>query len=461
MLDTPPVLSTSILAFATTIHVAMVALRKHRLPPGTFPWAFLPSIVFCATPWVFSTVAGIGAGLLVHLVWFVACEKLIPVPAATAPAQAGRPGRPGMRPASPAPAAASPAPASPSREFAPVSVLAVLEESPTVRTFRLVRPAGFTFQAGQFLTVRVQVDGQSHARCYSISSAPEATGYMEISVKRQGLVSGMLHATVRPGSQLFVKPPAGRFVYPADDDRPVVLVAGGVGITPLASMLRHAVAADPGRPVTLLYSARSEGELAFWDEISWIVRRHAHVRAIATITDGGPAWRGRCGRLDEALITEYVPQAAHSVFLMCGPVEMVRAIGDTLRARGVPESQIRSEVFQAAAGGGAKASPAAAAPPDDDAAGDVAPASARPRLALVKSSLTVVVAGSQTLLDAADEAGAQIPSLCRAGVCGTCRTRLVSGNAQSSSDALDDRDRQAGYVLPCVTWALGDCALEA
>ena len=457
-----PPIPTSVLAFVTTVHVAMVALRKHRLPPGVFPWALLPSIVFCVAPWVFSTIEEVGVGLLVHLVWFVACEKLVPVPAATAasPAPARPSGGQAIRPAPLAPAAASRTPASPSREFAPVSVLAVIDDSPTIRTFRLVRPAAFTFQAGQFLTVRVQVDGEPHVRCYSISSAPEATGYMEISVKRQGLVSGTLHATVHPGSQLFVKPPAGRFVYPAHDDRPVVLVAGGVGITPLASMLRHAVVADPGRPVTLLYSARGSSELAFWDEISWLSRRHAHVRAIGTITEDCPAWRGRCGRIDEAWITKYVPDAAHSVFLMCGPIEMVRVLGEVLRARGVPESQIRSEVFQAAAAIGAKAAPAAAEPLDDDTATAVA-TSGRPRLVLVKSNLTVDVAGSQTLLDAAEAAGAQIPSLCRAGVCGTCRTRLVAGDAQCSSDALDDRDRQAGYVLPCVTWAHGDCSLEA
>ena len=68
---------------------------------------------------------------------------------------------------------------------------------------------------------------------------------------------------------------------------------------------------------------------------------------------------------------------------------------------------------------------------------------------------------SQTLLDAAETAGADIPTLCRAGVCGTCRTRLVSGDARCTSDALDERDREAGFVLPCVTWAQGDCALEA
>jgi ferredoxin len=83
------------------------------------------------------------------------------------------------------------------------------------------------------------------------------------------------------------------------------------------------------------------------------------------------------------------------------------------------------------------------------------------RLALTRSGRMIDIAGNQTLLDAAESAGADIPTLCRAGVCGTCRTRLVSGEARCTSDALDARDRDAGFVLPCVTWAHGDCALEA
>jgi ferredoxin len=126
---------------------------------------------------------------------------------------------------------------------------------------------------------------------------------------------------------------------------------------------------------------------------------------------------------------------------------------------GVPDTQIRSEVFQPSAAIGAR--PAA---DDASADGSGAPAGAmagRRRLALTRSGRTIDVAGHQTLLDAAESAGADIPTLCRAGVCGTCRTRLVSGDARCTSDALDARDRDAGFVLPCVTWAHGDCALEA
>lgn len=343
--------------------------------------------------------------------------------------------------------------------FVAVSVLAVLDESPTVRTFRLARPASWTFEAGQFLTVRAQVDGRPQVRCYSISSAPESTGYMEISVKRQGLVSGTLHATLRPGMPLLVKPPAGRFTYPAGDDRPIVLVAGGVGITPLISMLRHGVAADPGRPVTLLYSARGSRELAFWGELNGLTTRHPHVRVVGTVTDPDGGWEGRVGRIDRALLTACVPEAAHSVFMMCGPAALIGDIRDALLEMGVPERQVRSELFEAPAAIGARPSLAEAQTGGGER--EAALAAATARLDLVRSGRAVDVAGSQTLLDAAEEAGADIPTLCRAGVCGTCRTLLLSGSAHCTSDALDERDRTAGYVLPCVTWAAGDCALEA
>jgi ferredoxin-NADP reductase len=425
-----PPAPTSALAFVTTVHLGLLVLRKHRLPAGAFPWALFPSLLFCAAPWVFQSAAAVAAGLALHLAWFAACERLIPATGSSAPA-----------------------------DFVPVPVLAVIDESPTIRTFRLARPASFTFQAGQFLTVRVQADGRQHVRCYSISSAPEAAGYLEISVKRQGLVSGVLHATLRPGAPLLVKMPAGRFTYPSGDDRPLVLVAGGVGITPLISMLRHGVTADPGRPITLLYSARGRRELAFLDELNGLARRHPHVRLIATVTEPSADWQDRVGRIDRALIANYVPNAAHSVFLMCGPLGMIGEIRETLLAMGVPDAQVSAEVFHPATAIGAQARPTVEAlgAGHDVVAGPAGAAN----LELVRSRRTVEVAEDQTLLDAAEAGGADIPTLCRAGVCGTCRTRLVSGDARCTSDALDERDRRAGYVLPCVTWARGDCGLEA
>jgi ferredoxin-NADP reductase len=121
------------------------------------------------------------------------------------------------------------------------------------------RPEGFDFRPGQFLMIRVAAEGKDEVRCYSISSSPEAAGYLEISVRRQGRASGALHETIRAGGVLPIRGPGGDFVYPVEPD--VVLHAGGVGVTDdLDAPARGEVGA--GRPVTFLHR-EAEPDVAF------------------------------------------------------------------------------------------------------------------------------------------------------------------------------------------------------
>ena len=240
------IIDTTAPAFFTALHLAMAILRRHRSSGRMFlnPFLWL-GFGFIVTPWIWPTAAGIAAGCAAHAVWFAVCDWLAP------PVRRARPvGSAAVRRPVPASGAAKTSARGPA--FSPVTVLAVLDQARDIKTFRLARPADFEFAPGQFLTVKILIDGKPHVRCYSISSAPHIRGYLEISVRKQGLVSGTLHATIRAGATLTISRPAGQFVYPAGDDRPLALIAGGVGITPLLSMLRHAAASDPLRPVTLL-----------------------------------------------------------------------------------------------------------------------------------------------------------------------------------------------------------------
>lgn len=451
----------SIVAFLTTIHAAIVVLRRQRSPGNRVSLVLLPAIAFSISPWFFQTPGGLAIGLLVHLIYFMACERLIPV--ATPQLLESRPlqplaGAPVRAPASSMPSATTSRPAG----FAPLPVLATFDESPSIRTFRLARPAGLSFEAGQFVPVRVQADGQQLVRCYSISSAPEASGYVEISVKRVGQVSGMLHATIRPGSLLAARSPAGKFTYPSQDDRPIVLVAGGVGITPLMSMLRHGVHAEPARPITLLYSARNEQEFAFRDELTWMARRHSQIRVVLTASADCSLVNSRVGRIDASFLRQEVPDAVGSVFMLCGPPDMIQATRGWVADMGVPASHIRFEVFQPAAAIGALTSPDTAVA--DGTAGDTGSAASRRdnvQLDFTRSRRQIRVDQRETLLDAAEKAGVGVPSLCRSGVCGTCRTKLVSGDVQCTSDTLSPSEREQGWVLPCVAWAKSDCSIDA
>ncbi len=445
--------SSPVLAVVSTVHLSLLLLRQHRsVHSFASTTLLLPSLVLAGQPWVLSSAVWLVAGLALHLTWFAACEKLLPRPV---PARAPAPTGPGPAAATHPVGAPTAALASrPAGGFLEQTVLAVHEETEEIRTFRLARPPGFSFAPGQFLTVRVQVDGAPLVRCYSISSAPEVPGYLEITVRRQGQVSSTLHATLRPGSQLLVKGPAGKFVYPADDDRPVVLLAGGVGVTPLMSMLRHAVVAEPRRPVTLVFSVRDATAVVYRRELEWIAERHQQARVAVAVSRGPRAVGQRAGRVDAAMLSDLVPDVRNSIFMICGPNPMMDAMRSALAALGVPAAQVRSEAFEAAAAlarGDERETPIAAA----------ATEARGLRLTLRRSGRTVPIARRATLLEAAEAAGCDIPSSCRAGVCLTCRTRLLAGTVHCDSDSLDETDRAAGFILPCVAWPNEDCVLEA
>lgn len=443
-------------ALLTAAHVILAMLRRHRAPGQRIASPFvLPSFLFSAFPWIWSSTAGLAIGLGAHVAWFVACELLSPAPVPVRPAPS-----PARKPAAaqalaqgraPKPAGAKGAPG-----FTPATVLAVLDEADEIKTLRLARPDGFDFTPGQFVAVKVHIDGKPHVRCYSISSAPHTRGYLEISVRRQGLVSGTLHATVRAGSSLTINRPAGQFIYPAGDDRPIALIAGGIGITPLLSMLRHAVACDPSRPIALFYSARTERHLAFRSELRVLAERYPHVKIAITLSESNGDSRLRRGRVDANLVRQYVASPAHTIFCLCGPPAMLEAMRAMLKGIAVPDAQIRYEQFDTAV-----------------AASLVNPAPAARQAATARSNggsfvvtfsasgRTATATAAQTLLETAEAEGVPIVSSCRAGVCQACRTRISKGEADCRSDVLDSADRAEGFILPCVSWATSDCELEA
>ena len=447
--------SAAAMAVATTVHLSLLLLRMHRSPAGRrYDALLLPSAVLAITPWLFPIVGGVAAGIAAHLAWFVACERLVPRPPVPVPAPV---------PAQPRPqAAVRPVAAVQPAGWVKTPVIAVFRETPDITTFRMARPDGFDFKAGQFLSVRFSIDGKAVSRCYSVSSAPEATGYLEISVKRQGLVSGLLHATIRPGSMLDVMRPAGAFVYPADDHRPVTLIAGGVGITPLMSMLRHSQLADPTRPVTLLYSVRTQKDIAFRDELGWIAQRHRMAKVVIATAEEPPRDGCLSGMINRDLLTAQVEDLQHNIFLLCGPPPMIEAMKRLLADLGVAPDQIRFEEFAAAvAFASARAAGEAPAVGVVTPAEPAAAAAAGFKLRLVVSGQSIAASGSRTLLETCEAAGIRLPSACRAGICGTCRSRIVDGQVRCESSLLDESERAEGYILPCVSWPTSDCALEA
>jgi ferredoxin-NADP reductase len=445
--------SSSVLGIVTTVHLALAMLRNHR-SVSSAPVSMLAavSLLFAAAPWFLPSAIGLAIGVAAHLAWYYACEILVPKPRATE-RRREQPSAPRPRPEAAALAPASTAPQRP-KGFVQAPVLVTFNETPDIKTIRLARPQGFEFEAGQFIAVRIRVDGKDCSRCYSISSAPDVAGYLEISVKRQGSVSNALHATARPGALLSIRSPNGAFKYPSGDDRPIVLLAGGVGITPLMSMLRHAIQTEPSRPITLLYSARSEADFAFRDELAALARRHPQVRVLlASSRSSSPEIYP--GRIDAELIRTTVPEVAHSVCFTCGPASMIDQVKALLAGLGVPAPQIHHEVFEAAIAASASREEPIATPVSAQRA-----VLGSHHMKCQRSGKTVPIVRGQTLLEAAETGGIALESLCRAGICGTCRVRVTDGDVECTTDALSADEQASGFVLACVATARASCALD-
>ncbi|MCW1431917.1 2Fe-2S iron-sulfur cluster-binding protein [Novosphingobium sp. JCM 18896] len=343
-------------------------------------------------------------------------------------------------------------------------VVQIVRETPTVQTFRLADPAAdrlpFDFLPGQFLQVEVEPEGGRAARrSYTIASSPTQRAHVELTVKReeQGVVSRHLHDHVSVGDHLKITGPFGAFTFTGTDAESIVLIAGGVGITPMMSVLRYLTdTAWPGE-IFFLYGARSTEEFVFRDELERLERRFANLHVLAAMQRApGTVWLGPEGPITRQMLVEAVPDIARRRIHLCGPPGMMAAMRKELAELGVPEVQLHTEAFGPAS--------LPAEPETLEVKAPTAPFEGTPAAAAVAATtITFSVAGvsaalpaDQTVLEAAEGAGVEIPYACRSGECGVCVTRLISGEVTMEVETgLAPEDKTKGYVLACQAKSTG------
>jgi ferredoxin-NADP reductase len=325
----------------------------------------------------------------------------------------------------------------------------ITPQAPDARTLRFALPTGKAIDArpGQFLTFSFLVDGKTEVRCYSICSSPARSGYVEITPKRvaNGRVSVFLNDRARVGMTVEATGPFGRFCLdPANDPR-VVLLAAGSGITPMMAMLRYIDDLGLETDVTLLYCARTSKDILFRRELEELPARVRHFRLHVMLSQPDPEWPGARGHISRDFVRQAVPETDGRVFFLCGPPPFMDAAREILTALGVNPEAIRQESF----GGGA-----IPLPPRPDEGGF--------SVEFARSGKAGTIRDGETLLQAAAANGVEIPSACRQGQCGTCKTRLLGGRVRMAADhGLDPESRARGYVLTCVARAEGDVKLDA
>lgn len=349
------------------------------------------------------------------------------------------------------------APSKPNSWTGLLRVARIFEETSTVKTFRLIDPSfgklPFTYLPGQFVTVTVSPDGGSVKRSYSISSSPTERDYCEITVKREehGVVSQFLHDRIREHDTLQITGPSGRFTFTGDESTSIVLISGGVGVTPMMSVTRYLTKRSWLHDIYFVYAVRGEADIVFREELQYLQHRYPnlHVIIFAEQVDAAdqPFVKGRITR--EALEAHVPDLPSHRVHI-CGPPPMMNAVKGILTEIVVPASQIYTEVFQG------KESPRQKL--------ETLPA-AETKVAVVafaKSNRTAMLPPTKTVLEASEDVGVNIQYSCRIGICGVCRVKLLSGAVTMDvQDGLEPGDNENHIILACQAKSTADLSVDA
>jgi ferredoxin-NADP reductase len=221
-------------------------------------------------------------------------------------------------------------------------IAAITAATPSIHALRLQIPdAAFRFLPGQWVELSIELDGDIHTAGYSITTSPIHAGEIELAIKASARhpVARWVHAQARVGDRVRVSQGQGPFVYLPEMSDNVVLIGGGVGITPLLSIFRHVRDAQLSTQAHLLYSVSDSSEILFRDELEAAARNHDNLHVNVTITQPDPGWHGLTGRIDPVKLHALdVPD--DTLYYLCGPKGMVEDMSTLLHDLGVPMSRI-------------------------------------------------------------------------------------------------------------------------
>ena len=327
-------------------------------------------------------------------------------------------------------------------------VAKITQETHDTKTFRFALPVAgalpVTHTAGQYLNITLPIDGKRVKRSYTISSPPTRSGYLEITVKRaaDGYASHYLHDKVKEGDRLHISAPAGKFVFAGHESDRVVLIGGGVGITPMMSVIRSLTDRAWTGDIHLIYSVRTKTDVIFGDELAQLAAKHPNLKLHIT-------YSSESGHLTREIIEAAVPDLRRGPILVCGPGPMMTAMRALLVGMGIPDADVLEEAFVSPGSSGTNA-------PTEAVTDGIK------QVQFARAKKSVELPGGLTVLEAAEDCGVTIPYECRSGICGQCKTKLVSGRVvMESQDALTAADKAKGLILACQAQPVGDVVVDA
>ncbi len=339
-----------------------------------------------------------------------------------------------------------------------LSVVSITQVTSDVKTFRFQAKSGglpFAYLPGQYLSLQLMIDGKRINRSYTIASSPTLKNACELTIKRDpnGLVSRHLHDTLKVGDTIIATAPAGKFVFTGNESPAILMIAGGVGITPLMSVARYLTDRAWDGVIYFVVVARTENDIIFREELYRLSKRFPNFRLCITLTQAGEesSWRGHRGFLSEVLLQNLVGDLTQLPVHLCGPKGMMEATRELLLKCGVSATQIKTEEFVSPR---ATHSNIVAEQPELIAK--------ELRITFNRSKQTIEMDAEATVLEAAEASSIDLPFECRSGICGQCKTRLLSGSVvMDTEDALTSTEKSNGWILACQAHATSDVVVEA
>lgn len=303
--------------------------------------------------------------------------------------------------------------------------------------------AEFKYKAGQYLTIKADINGESIRRSYSLSSSPSVDSYLKITSKKveNGRMSHYLYDHVKAGDVLDVMPPEGNFIIETDAIRAskYVLFAAGSGITPIMSILKTVLEEEPRSTVKLIYGNRSACEIIFYEELKGLTNQFSgRLEVMHVLSQGSLEGSANNTRINSSIVDAAVKEhGTDAVYYICGPEGMIKSTEESLKSANVGKDQINIEYFTSSAVDTGK---------DTVYEGN-------------ENEVTVILDGEEfkielndgeTILMAADRAGIDPPYSCQSGVCTTCKAFVKQGQIEmGESFALDEEEIAEGFILTC------------
>lgn len=349
----------------------------------------------------------------------------------------------------------------------------VIQETPDVKTFQFkAEPTQlFHFKPGQFIGIQLEIDNEKHNRSYTIASSPTKPHLLELTIKLepQGSVSPWLHKNIIKGSHLEVRGPAGKFncididsdsEFDSKPDK-VLLISAGSGITPVMSMARFWCDQASDKGIVFINWVRSVSDIIFRRELALLDHQYDNFNLEVICTQPGLSenWLGRRGRINKTTLLDMVPDIKERTIFCCGPDGFMQQVKVCLEQLDFDMNNYHDETFDP---GGKKKAKLALKQKELSAKQEAEKDSSRAyQVTLKKSNKVLDFDDSHYLLDNIEAAGVNIDSACRAGNCGACIVKKLSGETETENESgLSQDDREDGYILTCTTHVKSNVILD-